>query len=156
MARIISLIVLVVLVLLFGILFIQVMAGFFVPLFLAVLLAVLFRPLHRWLSLRLNQRVRVAAAITTLSILVIVFTPIVLVTLRTVAEAHALVSNEHRLKLDPDLLRNFVKNVNDRTGLSLDDLEIQETVVEWGNRTVGSLAMRTPQFLGALVLGLAV
>src|SRR5687768_10732023 len=156
MARIISLIVLVVLVLLFGILFIQVMAGFFVPLFLAVLLAVLFRPLHRWLTVRLNHRVRVAAAITTLSVLIIVFTPIVLVTLRTVAEAHALVSNEHLLRLDPELLRDFVRNVNDRTGLSLDEVEIQKTVVEWGQRTVGSLAIRTPQFLGGLVLGLAI
>ena len=84
MARVISLIVLVVLVLLFGFLFFEVMAGFLVPLFLAVLLAVLVRPLHRWIKQQLNGRVRAAAALTTLVVLLIVFTPVLLLTLRTI------------------------------------------------------------------------
>lgn len=156
MARIISLIVLVVLVLLFGFLFVEVMAGFLVPLFLAVLLAVLFRPLHRWIRLQLKGRVRIAAALTTVAVLLIVFTPVLLITLRTITEARAIVENNQNLTLDPDMLGRFVEGVNERTGLELNAEEIQNTVVEWGQRTLGALATRTPGFLGELLLGLAV
>jgi len=156
MARIVSLIVLVVLVLLFGFLFFQVMKEFIIPVFLAVLLAVLFRPLHRWITAQLDGRVRVAAALTTLAVLLIVFTPLFLVTLRTVFEARDLLSAEHELKLDPDLLAHFVDRLNEWTGLELNSEEIQQTVLTWGRQTVGSLAMRTPGFLGGLLLGLAI
>ncbi|MEX2139415.1 MAG: AI-2E family transporter [Pirellulales bacterium] len=156
MARIISLIVLVVLVLLFGILFFEVMAGFLVPLFLAVLLAVLCRPLHQWIRLQLKGRVRVAAALTTLAVLLIVFTPVLLITLRTIAEARAIVDNNQKLKLDEDMLGRFVTSVNERTGLELNANVIQQEVVAWGRRTLGALATRTPGFLGELLLGLAI
>jgi predicted PurR-regulated permease PerM len=152
MARIISLVVLVVLVLLFGFLFFEVMAGFFVPLFLAVLLAVLFRPLH----VALKWRVRLAAALTTLAVLLIVFTPVLLVTLRTIFEARAIVADNRNLIPDRKTLDGFVTSVNDRTGLNLDPLAIQQTIVEWGQRTVGALAAGTPGFLGELLLGLAI
>jgi predicted PurR-regulated permease PerM len=156
MARIISLVVLVVLVLLFGLLFFEVMAGFFVPLFFAVLLAVLFRPLHRWLTARLKGRTRVAAALTTLAVLFIVFTPVLLVTLRTIAEARSIVANNQNLKLDRTMLTRFVDSINRRTGLELNADEIQQTVVEWGQRTLGAIATRTPGYLGELLLGLGI
>jgi predicted PurR-regulated permease PerM len=156
MARIVSLIVLVVLVLLFGFLFFQVMKEFVIPLFLAVLLTVLFRPLHRWLTAQLGGHTRVAAALTTLVVLLIVFTPLFFITLRTVSEARALLSAEHELTLDSEMLVRFVDRVNQWTGLHLDAVEIQETVLAWGKHTVGSLAMRTPGFLGGLLLGLAI
>jgi predicted PurR-regulated permease PerM len=155
MARIISLIVLVVLVLLFGLLFFEVMAGFLVPLFLAVLLAVLCRPLHHWIRLQLKGRVRVAAALTTLAVLLIVFTPVLLITLRTIAEARAIVDNQD-FKLDQDDLGRFVTGVNERTGLELNAKEIQNNVVDWGHRTLGAIATRTPGFLGELLLGLGI
>jgi predicted PurR-regulated permease PerM len=156
MARIISLIVLVVLVLLFGYLFFQVMAGFFVPLFLAVLLAVLFRPLHRWIRRKLQGRVRLAAGLTTLAVLLIVFTPVLLVTLRTITEAREILANHQNLKLDKAMLVRFVDNVNERTGLQMNPEEIQQTIMEWGQRTLGALATRTPGYLGELLLGLAI
>jgi predicted PurR-regulated permease PerM len=156
MARIISLLVLVVLVLLFGFLFFEVMAGFFVPLFLAVLLAVLFRPLQVTFKWRLQGRVRLAAALTTLAVLLIVFTPVLLVTLRTIFEARAIVADNQNLIPDRKMLDGFVTSVNDRTGLNLDPVAIQQTIVEWGQRTVGALAARTPGFLGELLLGLAI
>jgi predicted PurR-regulated permease PerM len=156
MARIVSLILLVVLVLLFGYLFFQVMAGFFVPLFLAVLLAVLFRPMHRWIARRVSGRKRIAALLTTLSVLLIVFTPVLLLTLRTVAEARMIVENNQNLKLDKALLVRFVDAVNERVGTNLDADEIQHTILEWGQRTLGALATRTPGFLGELLLGLAI
>jgi predicted PurR-regulated permease PerM len=153
MARVISLIVLAVLVLLFAVLFIEVMAGFLVPLFLAVLLAVLVQPLHRWIKLRLGGRVRIAAALTTLAVLLIGFTPILLVTLRTIAEARAIMDNNQNLKLDEDMLARFVADVNERTGLHLNAADIQNDVVAWGKRTMGGLAARTPGFLGEVVIG---
>ena len=156
MARIVSLVVLVVLVLLFGLLFFEVMAGFFVPLFFAVLLAVLFRPLHRWLTARLKGRTRLAAAITTLAVLFIVFTPVLLVTLRTIAEARLIVANNQNLKLDGTMLTRFVDSINRRTGLDLKADEIQQTVVEWGQRTLGAIATRTPGYLGELLLSLGI
>jgi predicted PurR-regulated permease PerM len=48
MARLISLVVLLAVLIGVGIVFYQVMAGFFVPLFLAILLVVMFRPVHQW------------------------------------------------------------------------------------------------------------
>jgi predicted PurR-regulated permease PerM len=154
MARVISLIVLVAVVLLFALLFIEVMAGFLVPLFLAALLAVLVQPLHRRIKLRVGGRVRIAAALTTLAVLVIVFTPLLLLTLRTIEEARAIVENNQNLKLDWDTLRYLVGEVNERTGLQLNANHVQEDVTEWGQRTLGALAARTPGFLGELVIGL--
>ena len=54
MARIVSLVVLVVILLLLGGLFLRVMAGFLLPLFLALLLAIMFGPLNRWFRRRLG------------------------------------------------------------------------------------------------------
>ena len=90
MARVVSLIVLTVLVLLFGVLFFRVMAGFIVPLFLAVLLAVLFRPLHAWIVARSKGYVRSAAFVTTIAVLLIIFIPVLLLTLRAATEAYSL------------------------------------------------------------------
>jgi predicted PurR-regulated permease PerM len=123
---------------------------------LAVLLAVLFRPLHQWIRHKLNGRVRVAAALTTLAVLLIVFTPVLLITLRTISEARSIVENNRNLRLDPDILKHFVESVNERTGLTLNANDIQDTVFAWGQRTLGAIAARTPGFLGEMLLGLAI
>jgi predicted PurR-regulated permease PerM len=75
-ARIVSLVVLVVILLLMAGLFFQVMAGFFLPLFLALLLVVIFGPLHRWFRNRSGGHARLAAALTTASILLMVLIPL--------------------------------------------------------------------------------
>ncbi|MEM9646316.1 MAG: AI-2E family transporter, partial [Planctomycetota bacterium] len=76
LSRIMSVVVLVLGILGVGLLFYQVMAGFFVPLFLAALLVVIFRPVHETIERRLGGRRRVAAATTTGLILTIVLMPI--------------------------------------------------------------------------------
>ena len=48
MARFVSFLVLVAILVVIAIVFFQVMAGFFVPLFLAALLGVVVQPLYRW------------------------------------------------------------------------------------------------------------
>ena len=75
MPRVISFILLLAITLLVGAVFFQVMAQFLVPLFLACVLLVVFQPLHRWLLRRLPTRPRVAAAITTVMIVLVVLLP---------------------------------------------------------------------------------
>ena len=67
-----ALVVLVVILLLMAGLFFQVMANFLLPLFLAVLLVVMFGPLHRWFRRRCHGHERIAAALTTVAILLMV------------------------------------------------------------------------------------
>ena len=58
-----------------GVLFFQVMASFFVPLFLAALLVVIFRPVHAWMLLRLRGHNRTASILTTMFIILLVLMP---------------------------------------------------------------------------------
>lgn len=90
MARLVSFVVLLAILLVMAALFFEVMAGFFVPLFLAVLLAVIFKPLHRWFIGRCGRRERLAAALTTLSILAIVMAPLVAVLIQAAFEANSM------------------------------------------------------------------
>lgn len=76
LSRIMSVVMLVIGIAAVGILFYQLMIGFFVPLFLAALLVVIFRPVHDWLLRRSGGRRRVAAAATTALILFVVLLPV--------------------------------------------------------------------------------
>jgi predicted PurR-regulated permease PerM len=76
MARLISLVVLLAVLIGVGIVFYQVMAGFLVPLFLAILLVVMFRPVHQWFMDRCGGRGHWAAGLTTATILVAVLVPL--------------------------------------------------------------------------------
>ena len=78
MARIVSFVALVVILLVIGGLFLQVMAGFLLPLFLALLLVVMFGPLHRWFTRRCGRHDRIAAVLTTCSVLALVLIPLLL------------------------------------------------------------------------------
>ncbi len=74
-ARVFSISMLIVAILVISVLFYQVMASFFVPLFLAALLVVIFRPVHERILKRLNGRQRTASAISTTCILLLVLLP---------------------------------------------------------------------------------
>jgi predicted PurR-regulated permease PerM len=58
------------------VLFFKVMAQFLLPMFLAVILVVMFGPLHDWFVEKCKGHDRVAAGLTTLTILLIVLLPI--------------------------------------------------------------------------------
>jgi predicted PurR-regulated permease PerM len=79
MSRLVSFLVLVAILILIGIVFFQVMAGFFVPLFLAALLGVVVQPLYRWLLEKCRGYRYVASTATTLLVLLAVLLPIGLV-----------------------------------------------------------------------------
>ncbi len=156
MGRVISIVVLVALVSVFGFLFFQVMAGFLLPVFLAVLLAVIFRPLHRRLTAQCRGYVRVAAGVTTLAILLIVLVPLLLVILRASTEAIQMYRDPDQLHLDQQALTNLIEKANERLGLTLDPTEVHATIVERIQAWLGPLAARTPAFLGRFLIGFAV
>ena len=74
------------------VIFYRVMAGFLVPLFLAALLVVIFGPLHRWILRKCNGRQRIAAALTTVSVMLAVLLPVALLTLFAALEGRDLIS----------------------------------------------------------------
>lgn len=88
MARIVSFVVLVAILLVIAGLFFRVMANFLLPMFLAVLLAIMFRPVHRWFIVKCRGRDRVAAGLTTASIILIILVPLMLILLKAAFEGH--------------------------------------------------------------------
>ncbi len=62
-----------------GLLFYEVMAHFLIPLFLSAILVVVFRPLHRWIINKSGGREKLAAALTTLSVLLTVLAPLTVI-----------------------------------------------------------------------------
>ena len=92
MPRVVSFIVLLAVIILIGSMFFQVMVQFIVPLFLAAVLVVIFKPLHQWVQEKCGDRVKLAAALTTLAIVLIVLLPISAMLIRAVQEGGELYS----------------------------------------------------------------
>jgi predicted PurR-regulated permease PerM len=92
MSRLISLWLLIGAIALLFIIFYKVMASFLVPLFLAALLVVIFGPLHRWILNKVKGRARVAAALTTAAVLLIVLVPFILLATFAALEGRELVA----------------------------------------------------------------
>ncbi len=118
-SRTITLIILVVLVLGLAIAFYQVMIGFLLPLFLATLLTILFQPLHERIQRACRHHDRLAAALTTLAILLIVLAPIGYVLFRAATEAFALLLQPGGPQFDRATLDRLVTEVNQHFGLDL-------------------------------------
>jgi predicted PurR-regulated permease PerM len=89
-ARIVSFVVLVAILLVIAALFFQVMAKFLLPMFLAVLLAVMFGPLHRWFKAKCKGRDRLAAGLTTVSIILILLIPLAAILIPACFEGQAI------------------------------------------------------------------
>ncbi len=62
-----------------GLLFYEVMAHFLIPLFLSAILVVVFRPMHRWIIKKSGGREKLAAALTTLCVLLTVLAPLAII-----------------------------------------------------------------------------
>lgn len=114
LSRIMSVVMLVIGIFAVGILFYQVMAGFFIPLFLAALLVVIFRPVHDWIYVRLGGRGRLAAVTTTTLILVIVLLPVILVISVAATQFTSLIRH-----VGSNNVGEAIDRVRDRFGLSL-------------------------------------
>ncbi len=178
MARIVSFVVLVVILVIIGGLFLQVMAGFLLPLFLALLLVLMFGPLHRWFLRKCGRHDRVAAALTTGSILALVLVPLLLLLAGAAGEAHNIYraamespewgdsapSNEAAQQqpasadLSTLVARGTQKLVelSRRVGIELSQEDVQANLDKAAKQFVAPLALRTTQFLGQALLGLLV
>lgn len=80
MARVVSLTVLTTLIVILGFTFFRVVAPFVLPLFLAGVTALMFRPLYHWFVAKTKQRPRLAAGLTTATVLLILMAPLLLTT----------------------------------------------------------------------------
>lgn len=115
LARVTSVMMLIVGILVVGLLFYKVMVGFFIPLFMAAALVVIFRPIHEWILGRLGGRRRVAAVVTTSVILSIVLVPIVLLISIAIGQLTGLVS-----RTDLDDLKAALERGRTQLGLQLE------------------------------------
>lgn len=115
MTRYISFGVLLCTIILLAILFYKVMAGFLIPLFLAALLVVIFRPIHKWILEKLKGRQKLAALLTTATILFLVLVPLGLLFALATAEGHELITQPNAGKSTLDR----VKETRASAGLEL-------------------------------------
>src|SRR5688572_11379734 len=114
MSRFVSLLVLIAILVVISIIFFQVMAAFFVPLFLAALLGVVVQPLYKWTLEKCNGYRHVAAGVTTTLVALIVLLPIALVITTATLEGISLVD---RLQLGD--VRERLDKVRDDFGLRI-------------------------------------
>jgi len=156
MTRLVSLGVILGLIAVFGLLSLRVMSSFMLPLLLAAMLVVIFGPLHRWLRDHLQAPSWVAAAATTLFVLLIVLVPLFLLVARAGGDAVAMLRTPNGLRLDPKVLDGLVESINTATGLHLTadavNGEVQKLAEEW----IGPIAARTPVVVVKLIIGLIV
>jgi predicted PurR-regulated permease PerM len=87
MSRFASFCVLVAILVVIGVLFYHVIASFILPLFLATLLVVIFRPMYESILERVGKRAYLAATLTTLGVVIIVFAPFVTIASMAFIEA---------------------------------------------------------------------
>ena len=156
MTRMVSFGVLLGLVVVFGLLSLRVMQAFLLPLLLAAMLVVIFGPLHRWLRGRFRIPDWVAAALTTLCVLVLVLVPLALLVARAGGDAAAMLRSEEGVRLDPAVLDGLVDNVNDATGLHLTAESVNAELKKLAEDVVGPIAKRAPIVLAKLLIGLIV
>jgi predicted PurR-regulated permease PerM len=178
MARIVSFVVLLLILLLIGGLFVRVMAGFLLPLFLALLLVVMFGPLHRWFRGKCAGYDRIAAMLTTASILALVLVPLLVLLVEAAGEAQKIYSSVMNTtpvanagtsakaakdsSSTPDLMKLIDRGADEIIKLSkrfdvpLDRTELETTLVNATKEFLAPLALRTTQFVGGALMGLLV
>ena len=95
MARIVSFVVLVAILLVIAGLFFKVISAFLLPLFLAALLVVMFGPLHRWFVSKCRGYDRAAAGLTTVSIMLLIMIPFVAILVPAYFEGRKLILGDN-------------------------------------------------------------
>lgn len=133
MARIVSFLVLIAILVIISIIFFQVMAGFFVPLFLAALLGVVVQPLYQWTLARCRGYRHLAAGVTTTLVAVMILMPIGFVVTTATLEGISLIDElqlaDVRLKLD-----QFRRDFSLQIPFEHDVRHIEATLRAWRDR----------------------
>ena len=109
MARLVSFVVLLAAVIVTGIFFYRVMAGFILPIFLAMIAVMIFQPVFRWLLVKLKGRRRTAAALTTAAVFLTVLLPVVFVVGTATLQAIHVIA-----RLDGETLRAKTQRLRDQ------------------------------------------
>ncbi len=156
MTRLVSFGVILGLVVLFGLLSLRVLAAFLVPLLLAAMLVVIFGPLYRRLRDRLQTPQWVAAALTTVIVLVIVLAPLALLLARAGGDAAEALRRPEGVRLDPQALDQLVAGVNDALGLHITADGVNEELRRVAEEVAGPVAKRAPTVLAKFVIGVVV
>jgi predicted PurR-regulated permease PerM len=177
-ARIVSFVVLLAILLLFAGLFFQVMADFLLPLFLALMLVIVFGPLHRWFKGKCKSHDHLAAGLTTLSILLIVLVPICLIFTKATIEGFAIydtfaqgvresqnskspeiIPNEHKTG-EPEVIQEWfaerVVVLGNKIGFELKAEDIRATMRTKAEEWFEPLALRTTKFFVRTLVGLVI
>jgi len=180
-ARIISFVVLFVILLATTFLFFRVMADFLLPLFLATLLVVMFGPLHRWFRGKCRGHDRIAAMLTTSSILLMVLIPLLLIMVEAAYDAQiiyreavggsalseALLPGEEtetnaqefappNMQSLTDWATGKVKELGEQLGMKLNTENLKTSFNDGAQRFLAPLALRTTRFFGQMVIGFCI
>lgn len=156
MAKIVSFSVLVAILLGVGVLFFRVMSNFLLPMFLAVLLVVIFRPLHTWILVRCNGRNRVAAGLTTLAIILLFLGPFSLILFQAATEGVSLYNEIKEANVNLDKASTAVVDFADRFGATLSKEEVEKAIKNAVQKWMAPLALEAGQFVGAMLVGIAI
>ena len=122
-------------VLITGFVFFQVMANFLIPLFLAAVLVVIFRPVQDWISVRCPGRERLAAALTTSAIMLIVIAPLAWIFALATTEGIHLVTETPLARV-----KSKLEDVREKYNLDLEDAGILHQIEDWLKRASQALA----------------
>lgn len=182
MARIVSFVLLLVIMLLIFGLFFRVMADFLVPMFLAVLLVIMFAPVHRWMQARCKSHDRVAALLTTCTILLAFFLPASFILLKAAREG----ANVYRDKFHPtqtaaakdegakdqpagekeqpqdetqkgmEWVSAKIVALGEKAGFTWKPEDIKDTLREKAENYLAPMALSTGQYLLSLLVGIGV
>jgi len=155
MSRMVSFFVLLGILLAIGVLFLKVMAGFILPLFMAVLLVVMFRPLHAWFQRKLPGRRRLAAAVTTMALLLIFLVPLLVIIFLGIGEGVAVFRQYDPSKVGPDLAKKL-DTIKSTFGLELKTEEVITQALERLKNYVAPMLLATGQYAIRLIVGLLI
>lgn len=151
MSRLISFAVLIVIIIIIGLLFYKVLIGFFIPVFLSCVLVVVFRPLHHWVLEKTGHRDRLAAALTTVLIVLTLMLPILFIGTAAATQGLSLLKENDESTIELRLAR-----IRDSLNLQLPPYQSKLRLVE---SDISKVIQRTsaqtgndPQ-TGLLVLG---
>lgn len=156
MTRFVSFAVLVAILAVVTILFFRVMAEFILPMFLAAILMIMFRPLHQWYVAKCRGRQHLAAGLTTVTILLAVLVPLLVILFQASAEGLAMYRTLKTSPVDVQSVSESIVGLANRMGLPLDQREFEDGLTTRLQQWLAPVALGTTRFLGNLLLGLAV
>jgi predicted PurR-regulated permease PerM len=136
--------------------FFRVMAGFALPLFLALLLVVMFRPLYVWLVAKCQGRVRLAAGLTTIAILLIFLIPMLLIFFEAAREGLGVVRKLDPAEFEQKTFTEQLEKINTQFGLNLSAEEIQRDVVAESQEWLAPMLLGGTRYVGRFVVGFCI